>query len=224
VSPVAADDHLGISKLADRFTAYAPPTQTADTVRPVYTNLTVSALVDFSPDGGNCYFNFGDREQTQTSELGIFAFAGSTVLTLTDTSNFPTVVPYVVKLDYGAGPLYEERVLVVNNNTGLNQLTIAHPTLWDHTLQVKVVYECGPEENFSYTNTSGTNLLFDPRLQVEHTHQISEYISPTVGTGYPRNNGFDFPFRLPVTAEDRIRFIIDLVRAAGVLVTFINKR
>lgn len=226
VSPAAADDHLGIAKQPDKFKFYPPQSQVnfADTVRPVYTSLTISAVVDFSPSEGNAYFNFGDREQTVKSEIAIPVLAGATVLTLADTSNFPTAVPYTVKLDHGAGPLYEERVVVLNNNTGLSQLTISHATSWDHNVDAKVVYECGPEENFSYTSTSGTNLLFDPRLQVEYTHQISEFVSPTVGTGYPRNNGFDFPFRIPVTAEDRIRFILDLVRAAGVLVTFINKR
>ena len=225
VSPAAADDHLGNSKSTDRFKIYAPLTQTADTVRPVYTSLNVGSTADFSFDGGKAYFNFGSETQIAHSTLTTSVSVGATVLPLVDTSKMPSGGPYIVKLDYGNGPLYEERVQVTFNNTGTNQLFLSYPVLWNHAAGVKVVYECGPEENFSYTSTSaGTNLNFDPRLQVQYTHQLNERVAPTVGTGYPRNNGFDFPFRLPVTAEDRIRFVMELVRAAGVKLTFINKR
>ena len=86
------------------------------------------------------------------------------------------------------------------------------------------MFDAGQEENFSYTTISGTNVLFDSYLKIESTHYTYEEIAPTVGTNYPRINGYDFPLRMPLSLEDRVRSVVDLVRAAGVLVTFISKR
>lgn len=228
VSPTAADDHLGVVSATDRFGFYGHQTQfdTADIVRPIYTNLTLSlAGTDFDPAGGKAFFNFGDSTLSAKTETSGVTAIGSTVIQCVDTSEFPTsAYPYVVVLGTGLGPLYEERVHVTNNDTTLNQLTISHATKFAYPSNTRVNFVSGPEEIFSYTSNVGGVLSFAPYISVEHTHHLVELLAPTVGDGYPRRNGFDFPLRLPVTLEDRIRFMVDLVRAAGVLVTFISKR
>ena len=228
VSPAAGDDHLGSVSSTDRFAFYGSPKQyaSADNVRPVYTDLTLSlAGTDFTPGGGTAVFNFGNTLLSANTDISVLLVAGSTVIQCTDTSAFPTsAYPYVVTLGAGLGPIYEERVQVTNNNVGLNQLTISHVIRASYAVGTKVSFAAGPEENFSYNNIVGSVLSFNPYISVENTHHLVELLAPTVGTNYPRRNGFDFPLRLPVTLEDRIRFVVDLVRAAGVLVTFISKR
>ena len=228
VSPAAGDDHLGSVSSTDRFAFYGSPKQyaAADNVRPIYTDLTLSlAGTDFSPGGGNAVFNFGTTLLSASTDVSALLVAGSSVIQCTDTSAFPTsAYPYVVTLGAGLGPIYEERVHVTNNNVGLNQLTISHVIRASYPAGTVVSFAAGPEENFSYNSIVGSVLSFEPYLVVENTHHLVELLAPTVGTNYPRRNGFDFPLRLPVTLEDRIRFVVDLVRAAGVLVTFISKR
>jgi hypothetical protein len=228
VAPSTGDDHLGIIAAADRLAFYAPETQStsADTVRPLYTSVSLSlAGTDFSVDGGTAVANFGNAVGAARSATSALTAIAATVIQCSDTSDFPTTgYPYIVRLGKGLGPLYEELVHVTNNNTGLNQLTISHGTKWSYPTGTAVEFTPGQEENFSYTSKSGNTLSTSPYLLVNNTHQSAEFIAPTVGTNYPRINGFDFPLRLPITIEDRIKFVIDLVRAAGVLVTFISKR
>lgn len=228
VSPNAADDHVGKIRYTDRFGLYAPETQTtgADTVRPLYTQLTLAlGGTDFPLTADEAIVNFAQGRVAASSRINgaIAAAAGSVVLD--DTSAFPTTgYPYVVYLDVGAGPLKEERLHVTNNNVGLNTLTFSHATVFGHDDGRLVEFRPGTEEVISYTSRVGAVLNFTPYLVVENTHYEMEFLAPSVGTGYPRRNGFDFPLRLPVTVEDRVRFMVDLVRAAGVEVTFVSKR
>ena len=228
VSPAGADDHIGKVSYSNRFDLYAPETQTtgADMVRPLYDQFTLaSGGTDFNADSGSAVINFGNAVLKAGSHLAASVAAGATVVTLDSTANFPTSgYPYVVYLDVGAGPLKQEALHVINNNTGTNQLTFSHGTVFSHDAGRLVEFRPGLEEVISYTSRTGGVLDFTPYLEIENTHYKMEFVAPSVGTGYPRRNGFDFPLRLPVTVEDRIRFVIDLIRAAGVEVTFISKR
>lgn len=228
VAPTMADDHFGVISSVDRFDFYGAETQSvaADTVRPLYETVTLDlAGTDFPVTGGAAVLNFGDAVNDADTTVAVAFGPGTTIISCADTSAFPNSnYPYIVKLGVGYGPLYEERVHVTNNNIGLGQLTLSHSTRWGYAVGTPVSFEAGPEENFSYTSRAGSILSISPYLVIENTHQSVELLAPTVGTGYPRRNGFDFPLRLPITIEDRIRFVIDLVRAAGVLVTFISRR
>lgn len=226
VSPAAGDDHAGRVRYTDRFGFYPAETQVPDTVRPLYTQLTLStAGTDFDAGAATALFNFGNSLVRVRSNLSASTVAGDTAITLDSTSSFPTSgYPYVVYVDVGAGPLKQEAMHVTNNNTGTGTLTLSHGLVFDHSAGRAVEFRPGKEEAVSYTSRVGTVLNFTPYLMVEETHYETELLAPSVGTGYPRRNGFDFPLRLPVTVEDRVRFVIDLVRAAGVEVTFVSKR
>ncbi|NJL55182.1 hypothetical protein HC928_08330 [bacterium] len=225
ISPALGDDHLGKISDTDRFGFYAKETRLAgaDLVRPVYDSVTLNlAGTDFPVENGRAVFNFGNRLIPVKSSL--VSITGTTI-ELTDTSNFPTTgYPYTIYLDVGAGPLLEEVLHVTNNNTGTDELTVSHAPVFLHSAGKPVEFRPGPQENFSYTTRTAGVLSFTNGLQIQHTHQEAEYLAPTVGTNYPRSNGFDFPLRIPITLEDRIRYVVDLVRAAGVEVTFISQR
>jgi hypothetical protein len=40
----------------------------------------------------------------------------------------------------------------------------------------------------------------------------------------PRDDGYDFPFRVPVDIAARLEYLLDLIRAAGIRVEIISKR
>lgn len=225
ISPATADAHLGKISVTNKLGLYAVETQTdsADTVRPIYDSVTLSlAGTDFPLDNGEAVFNFGHRLTLARTRL--VSVTGSD-LTLHDTSEFPTTgYPYTVYLDVGAGPLKEEVLHVVNNDTSTNELTVSHPPVFTHAAGRLVEFRPGPQENIGYTSRVGNVLSFSKRLEIEHTHHAAEYLAPTVGAGYPRNNGYDFPLRLPVTIADRVNYAVNLVRTAGVEITFIDKR
>lgn len=226
VSPAAGDDHAGMVAYSNRFGFYPAVTQTPDTARPLYTQLTLAlGGTDFNAAADTALINFGSDKTPVTSTLAASVSPGAGSLTLVDSSMFPTTgYPYVVHLDVGSGPILEERLHVTNNNTGTGVLTLSHSTVFSHASGRRVEFRPGNEEAVSYTSRVGAILNFSPYLVVENTHFASEFVAPSVGTGYPRKTGYDFPLRLPVTVEDRIRFVVDLIRAAGVEVTFISKR
>lgn len=302
ISPAAADDHTGKIKYTDRFGFYAAETQTeiADTVRPVYTQVTLSGGgTDFSVTSAEALINFGNEILPASSRLTVGATAlgptnlltanaltgatqiqptstgsfpsifpyfvrlmdgatnetilvtskdatflytatpivnnyftptgtvqlAATPITLADSTAFPTTgYPYVVYLDSGAGPLLEERLHVTNNNTGTGVLTVSHQPVFFHGAGRLVEFRPGAEETISYTSRVGADLNFSPNLSIKNTHYLMELLAPSVGSDFPRENGFDFPLRLPVAEEVRIRFVVDLVRAAGIEVTFIDRR
>jgi hypothetical protein len=146
-------------------------------------------------------------------------------LGLTDTSKFPTSgYPYVVYVDVGGGPLLEEALHVTNNNTGTNTLTLSHIPVFTHVVGRRVDFRSGKQEQIEYTTRVGTTLSFASYLLIDNTHYLMEGIAPTVGTGHPRVNGYDFPFRLPLSLADKIKSILDLIRAAGVKLTFIDSK
>ena len=228
VSPAAADDHMGKALYTDRFGLYAPETQTAgaDSVRPLYLSKTLTlGSADFSSIGAAAVLNFGNAVVRATGKLAVAFAAAATTATLDSTATFPTTgYPYTVMVDVGAGPLLEEVLHVTNNNTGTNVLTFSHAAVFSHSIDRRIVFQPGPEENIRYTSTVGADLEFVPYILVDNTHYTMEFIAPSVGTGYPSRDGFDFPLRLPVTIQDRVQFMMDLIRAAGVNVTFVSKR
>jgi hypothetical protein len=59
---------------------------------------------------------------------------------------------------------------------------------------------------------------------VTFNHQKIDNIAPMEDIGYPDRFGFEFPLRTPVSLEERIRYVLDLIRAAGVRVSFITQR
>lgn len=225
VSPPAFDEHRGRIKHADRFKFYAPLDTSIepDKVRPMYTRVSLSLPgTDFSESEGEAVFNYGSGVRPATSR--IVSISGN-VIRLEDTSNFPTTgYPYTIYVDVGAGPLKEEVLHVEGNDVSTSELTVSHPPVFSHPTGRVVEFRCGPQENIRYNSRVGDDLLFSNFLEIEHTHQAVEYLAPTVGTNYPRKTGYDFPLRIPVDAEERIRYVVDLVRAAGIEVTFIDKR
>lgn len=225
VSPGLTDDHLGISEGVDLKAFYPKQSQylSADICRPVYSSLVLTSGTDFEEEGTAC-FNFGSKTQTVKNITGSSYFAGTTTISLLSTAQFPTVYPYFITISPGAGPLYEQVHTVTNNNVGTNELTLSHALCWDYAEGTTVTFTPGPQENLSYTNKTGATLTVPSSILVNHNHQQIDNVSPMGDTGYPKQFGFEFPVRLPVSFEERLRYVLNLIRAAGVKVSFITQR
>ncbi|MDB5716282.1 MAG: hypothetical protein JWO15_3679 [Sphingomonadales bacterium] len=79
-------------------------------------------------------------------------------------------------------------------------------------------------EDFSYSSRSGNTLHMDTAFTPTKSHAAGDPINFSAGSSVPVDTGFDFPLRVPVAEFDNIRFLIDLIRAAGVEINFIYKR
>ncbi len=113
---------------------------------------------------------------------------------------------------------------MIAHNTGLEQLTLDSPIRNTHADGNIVRWVPGAQETLTYSSISGTTLNFSTPFVVQSTHSPSELVLATNAAGIPRNNGFDFPFRMPSDITQQINFIIDRLRAAGVQVTYIDQR
>ena len=193
----------------------------ADLVEVPYSSINVASTLDFPVDG-NVILNFGSNQIEAELPLGADAPAPSPTLSFADTSALPTVYPFEMTLS--KGKIREEVVLVVLN--ALNTLTLASDTKLDHFEDENMVYTPGESETVElpYTSISGNTLVFDRPFVVKSTHYPSEIVIPSKSKSVPKDNGFDFPFRMPADFTDKLGFLLDLLRAAGVAVCLIKKR
>jgi len=160
-------------------------------------------------------------------------FAGTTVyevsgmppaaatVTVVDGSGFPTA-NFWVKI--GRGSRIEERVEVASR-VG-NVLTFAVGTdgdpVYTHGNDAWVSYDPGEQElsTFDTTATGGANerLVFDEELGAYfgQDHFSGEPVDLVTQQAIPRVYGNEYPFYLPSAWADRLEFLFDLARAAGV--------
>ena len=230
-----ADAHTGVFDLADRavdvsgsgFPAFSSTRyESAEVSQPVYSSLPVVSDASLPSTGANLYFNFGDSRVNSESILLSPASPLDLVLNLTNSSVFPSGAasryPFVVTI--APGSVDEEIVEVVGNNTGFNTLTLASPVLNAHSTSTPVVLTAGTETTFSYQTTDSNNIEFTPADTFDKTFYAGTTITVSPSGDIPKANGYDFPFFLPSDIESALTSVLDLVRAAGVLVTFIDKR
>jgi hypothetical protein len=214
-----------------------PARDRADIVEVPYSELDVEDGSVFPPEG-NVILNFGEKQIPVRHTLVVDAVPGDSSFELDDSDdlpNDPTDYPFVVTLS--PNTTRAEVVLVTDNNTVTNVLTIASTLKFSHTktenppvspapspLPAEVLYVPGQEEVLSYTSVDGDTLRFSDPFVVKFTHNPSEIAIPSTIKSAPRDNGFDFPFRMPASLLARLKFLFDLLRAAGVEVCFISKR
>lgn len=115
-----------------------------------------------------------------------------------------------------------EEVLFINTvTTGPDTLIYDLNERKSHYTGDLVVMEGPIEEVLEYSSISGNTLRFSSPIMLKSTHERFETVIPSVQISMPRATGYDFPLRLPPNIEFRLRFIIDLIRAAGVQVNIV---
>lgn len=228
----AEDTHVGVIGLDQRYAVLpeygTPEIATAESVGPLYAELPLVSVTGFAPTGGKALLNFGASVLSMTAQLTAAVSPGDTVFTVPVATPLPTVFPYVYVVTLSPGTAVEEKVRVTSYNpfsgvvalldVGPVQLQNAHP------VGATVLFSSSNYEDVDYESISGNSLILtEPQMFVSN-HYPSDPVIPSRQRSIPRLIGYDFPLRMPPSAAFRLQAVFDMVRAAGVLVTFIDRR
>lgn len=187
-----------------------------------YINVISAADSKFEVNGGYLKINFGKNRIDVDSQLASDFSAGVSSITVMDGSKMPSSNFWVI---IGEGTReYEFRRVVSRLGNSLN---LANSTSVIHKKYEWVLYFTGDEEEIYYNRkvTGGTErFVFDPPIALASYHQIGEPVAVSRFITVPSKYGTDFPFYLPSFWKDRLKFIFDIARAAGVQVIVISDR
>lgn len=219
--------HTGVISLATRF-ALLPsiPSSAWTSCEPVnvlVSELAVSSTTGF-PSTGDLLINFGRQKAKFTTQLSGATLVGATsAVVILPTGFTSTACPFEVVLDEGTR--LEERALCTNviGNTlyfgsGTYGLQYAHAS----GSAISVTF--GMPEKVTYTSTTPNTFRFSSPTMLQSDHKVSESVVYSSGFSGPRTNGYDFPLRMPPSLIDRIKYVLELVRAAGIKVNFTKSR
>lgn len=194
----------------------------AERVEPLYSEIPVTSTLGL-PVTGDVIINFGSNVLPVTG-VGTAEIAGTTTITLADSSDFPVSYPYEIVIR--PGHRNEERHLVTLND-GATELTlnggsygIVNALAAGDVIQLVA----GPSQQLTYTSTTASTLRFSTPVVLNYSVPSGTPVIYTAGISQPRADGYDFALRMPVDITFRLQFLLDLIRAAGVKVEIINKR
>jgi len=232
---VLTKSHNGFTSFTNRSTAsggvnaYASlqdTTSANEIAQPLLDSITLVSGTGLDTDGGNVIFNFGLGFIPVEATIDSGVTAGDTLISVDTSDNFPAPTSRFVAI-IGRGTPNEEKVLVTANNTALDQFTLGdgtHGVQYDHAIGETVIFEPGAQEAIEYSEVDGAILRFDPEIVLQYTHYPVETVVDSSATSDPSDNGFDFPFRMPIDILVRLQYLLDIVRAAGVQVELITQR
>jgi hypothetical protein len=218
LSPEGVTEAIAASSLV---TQLKEQTQ-GELVQILYSALDVASVVGFDVAGSNLFINFGEAQTGATAFVDAGTTAGATVINVASAAEMPTTFPYVVTV--GKGTYLEEKHIVtgISGNTltinyGVNGLLESHPA------GAEVALEPSASESFTYSSIEGFRFEFNPAIVLQSDHYAGESVIRSATRSNPRTNGYDFPLRMPTEVAFRLEFLIDLIRAAGIQVTIIDK-
>lgn len=197
--------------------------------------IEVASLTGFPPTGSYVIVNFGSRTLRVEARTTIAHAAGAGTLYLDDTSQFPTSgYPYYIEIDVGGGMFAgeslgvcrREYIEVSSNDTVANTLTLATNLLYGHPPGSEVKYNPGQAETLPYSSTlTGPNrLFFRSTRQFDEQHLKGEPVSLSGLASFPSKYGEDHAFYLPSTWAERLVWLFDRGRAAGVQVVVVTEK
>lgn len=179
--------------------------------------IKVTSAGSFEPTGGYAILNFGFATLPAESRIATAASAGAGTLTLDDGSAFPAT-NFFVYIGVGARTLES---IEVTSRAG-NVLTLSSNILFDHEEGEWVQYRAGAQETLVYSETSTGQLEFENGVVLANDHMSGEAAMYSTQVAKPSTLGNDYPFYLPSDLQDRLEFVLDLARAAGVEIIFIS--
>lgn len=230
VNPLG-DSHTGFLPRPLRSTATdasarwpaVPPSavEFAELVNPLLSSIDIVDAQGFSTNGGRVLLNFGYNQVFTRRKVDSAVTVGDTSLVLTDTSTLPTTSEFIVLLGEGTA---REEWAIVSANDGVDTLTLPYGTKYDHDVDESVVWFPGGQEVLTYSSITGNTIGFSTPVMLQFTHYPSELVVGSSSDSIPRQNGYDFPLRMPPSSRMRLRYLLDLIRAAGIQVDIIDKR
>lgn len=231
LSNAIPDTVQGKLKITSRLVRYwtqldiRTPDQTS-LVEEIRTQVEVASLTSFPSAGSDVLINYGRQKLSVEDQLVTAASAGGSTLVCASTDDFPTSgYPYWVEV--GVGTDIAELVLVTSNNTIADQLNLdASTTLqFAHPVGEWVQHVPGEQVSVSYTGTlaAPNRLLFSSGIRFSEDHLKNEPVQLAT-SGTPSVYGRGYPFYLPTSLVERLQFLIDKGRAAGVQVVLTSDR
>jgi len=193
-------------------------------VEEMRTSIQVASLSGVPANGGIMLINSGDARVPTSNQLAADISAGVTSVTLRSSDSFPTSYPYFVEIDPDTN--VSELRQVSNNNTGTEVLTFSPALKYAHPKGAWVRYYPGSEERIDFTTveTSPDRIVFEDGdgVALSEPHLSGSNIVLSAVESLPGHDGFDYPFYLPSSWADRINYIFDRGRAAGVEIEVIS--
>ena len=193
-------------------------------VEEIRTRIDVVSAATLPPAGDAVLLNFGSIKTVVDSRLVADYAAAVGALTLVDSSLFPVAgYPYIVEIGVDC-EVFEK--LTVTANVA-NVLTLGSNTLYKHKKGEWVQYRPGVLERATYTSTvtgGPERLLFSDGVTFADSHLKGEVVSLDNRVSLPSKYGTDFPLYVSSSWEDRLRYLFDLGRAAGVQIVIIDDK
>lgn len=231
-------DHEGRIPWNQRLWAAPGPLTDADKTSLVYEErrwIEVASLSGFPPVGSRVVINFGRGKIPVESVLQINHSAGGGSLVLASTAKFPTSgYPYFVEIDVDASSIagftsranVKETIAVSLNDPSTATLTLVSVLKESHLKGSRVTYTPGPAAAVTYSSTltGPTRLVFRNSARFDKSHVKGEVVALSGIQSLPSTKGSDYGFYLPSTWTDRLQYLFNRGRAAGVEVVVINDK
>jgi hypothetical protein len=220
-------EHRGMIAMADRL-SLTPPHRSSNLVNQVEevrTSITVAGIVGFPTTGGIALVNFGRQDIVATNRLASALAAAGVSVVLDESDDFPVAgYPYFVEIDVNTN--LAERKGVTNNNTGTETLTISPGADYAHPVGADVRYDPGDPVELTYTGVDSApfRLTFSPGILLEQPLLTGMPVVLSSVRAQPDIYGYEYPLYLPSTWADRLKFLFDRGRAAGVEIVTIDSR
>jgi hypothetical protein len=166
--------------------------------------------------------NFGRNKCEIRSQVAVDTIVGAVSVTVANGSSLPTTNFWTT---IGEN-LRESESRLISTRVG-NVLNFVTATLFPHRAGEWVAYQPGePEEVFFTSKTTGgtEHFNFDPPIAFESSHLFGETVVASGHVALPSKYGSDYPFYLPSNWLDRLKFLFDLARAAGVQIVLVSDR
>jgi len=193
-------------------------------VAEIRTIVEVVSAASFPAAGGEAILNNARGRIIAENRVSTAAAPGAAAVSLVDSTAFPTSgYPYMVEIGVGCTVL--ERLPVTNN--AANTLTLGVVTAYAHIVGEWVRYAPGDQEQVTFTGRvtgGGERLLFDLGIVFDREHLKGESVSLSGYLSTPSRYGMDYPLYLPSSWEDRLQYLFDRGRAAGVQIVVIDDK
>jgi hypothetical protein len=153
--------------------------------------------------------------------------AGAATLQVADGSGFPTASFWIL---IGENARNMESLLVDSRSGNILTLNASYATYFAHRAGEWIKYIPGELEEVTYdgTETGGANerITFNEGQEIKllDRHLEGEPVMLSTAQALPSVTGEDYPFYLPSNWANRLEFLFDLARAAGVQVVIITDR
>lgn len=220
-------NHRGVISQDDKLQIYPKHRLAKDVhkVEEVRTSLEVASLAGFPTVGGKVLINFGRQQLRVVGKLAVDWVQPSTSAVLEVSDDFPTSgFPYFVRVDVGTN--LERYYAVTANNTGTETLTIPSSSDFTHPAGAEVRYDPGDPVILEYSGvlTTPNRLEFENGILMSGPLLTGTPVDLSSVTAQPGSRGFEYPFYLPSTWADRLKFLFDRGRAAGVEIVTISSK